>query len=142
MGDMSQFYCAIKELCNREGKSMNRVERDLGLPRNAINNYKSGGEPSVYRVKLLAKYFGVSIDYLLGERDEFHDCSVNWLGEWLSDNIELHKKLNSIQNNSQLTNKKSTFVLEKTEFIDVNSIEELMKNSKLYILSVQDENIN
>lgn len=51
--------------------SINQLESNLKLPRNALNNYKKGGTPSVYRVLQVANYFGVSVEDLLQ-----NDCGV------------------------------------------------------------------
>lgn len=40
------FYHRLKELVESSGKSANQIERELGYPRNSLNNYKLGGEPS------------------------------------------------------------------------------------------------
>lgn len=40
------FYHRLKELVESSGKSANQIERKLGYPRNSLNNYKLGGEPS------------------------------------------------------------------------------------------------
>lgn len=49
------------------GKSINQIERELGYPRNAISNYKNGGEPSGTRLVELANYFRISPEYLIGQ---------------------------------------------------------------------------
>lgn len=55
----------IKFLANKQGKSINRVEEDLKLPKNSLYSLKKA-TPSSERLELLADYFHVSIDYLLG----------------------------------------------------------------------------
>ena len=44
------FYHRLKELVESSGKSANQIERELGYPRNSLNNYKLGGEPSGTRL--------------------------------------------------------------------------------------------
>lgn len=54
----------IKKLCDKHGISMNQLHRDLGFP--PIVMYKwDHHAPSVYRVKAVAEYFGVTVDELL-----------------------------------------------------------------------------
>lgn len=69
---MSIFYERLTELSKRSGKSKNYIERELGYPRNALNNYKKGREPSGSRLLELAAYFDVSPEYLLGKSDEVY----------------------------------------------------------------------
>jgi transcriptional regulator with XRE-family HTH domain len=58
------------------GKSVNKIEKELGYPRNALNNYKNGGEPSGSRLIELANYFGVSPEYLIGKASYFESNSA------------------------------------------------------------------
>src|SRR5215471_13689521 len=63
------FYERLQTLIKEKHLSFNRVERDLGYPRNALSNYKHDRTPNARRVAELAIYFSVSIPYLLGETD-------------------------------------------------------------------------
>ena len=69
------FYHRLKELVEASGKSANQIERELGYPRNSLNNYKLGGEPSGTRLIGLSEYFNVSPKYLMGIIDEPNDSS-------------------------------------------------------------------
>ncbi|MFD2254899.1 helix-turn-helix domain-containing protein [Lactococcus formosensis subsp. bovis] len=60
------FYERLQSLAKETNKSFNQIERELGYPRNALNAYKSGKSPSAKRTAELAKYFGVSTNYLIG----------------------------------------------------------------------------
>ena len=60
------FYEILKSLAAERSKSLNQIERELGYPRNALNDYKKGNIPSAKRTAEIAEYFGVSTDYLLG----------------------------------------------------------------------------
>ncbi|MGL5898276.1 MAG: helix-turn-helix domain-containing protein [Lactobacillaceae bacterium] len=48
------------------GKSTNQIERELGYPRNALHNYRTGSEPSATRLMELSQYFQLSPGYLMG----------------------------------------------------------------------------
>ena len=63
--NFSTFYLRLVKLILAAGKSLNQVERELGLPRNALSNYKYRSEPGAYRLLMLAHYFGVSPEYLI-----------------------------------------------------------------------------
>lgn len=62
------FYERLNQLIKESGKSMNQVERELNFPRNTIQSYKRSN-PSSKRLTEIAKYFDVSIDYLLGNSE-------------------------------------------------------------------------
>ncbi|EFR8998735.1 helix-turn-helix transcriptional regulator [Listeria monocytogenes] len=58
----------IKKLCKKRGISVTMLENELGLPDNTIYQWKNR-MPSVERLQVVADYFNVSIDYLLGSTD-------------------------------------------------------------------------
>ncbi|MCO4637954.1 putative transcriptional regulator [Streptococcus infantarius subsp. infantarius] len=58
----------IKELADKKGISINRLEEQLGFSRNTIYNMKTK-KPNAERVAAIADYFNVSTDYLLGRTD-------------------------------------------------------------------------
>ncbi|CAJ1223365.1 XRE family transcriptional regulator [Lactococcus lactis] len=51
----------------KSNKSINAIEKELGYPRNSLNNYKNGGEPSGSRLVEIAEYFNVSPEFLIGK---------------------------------------------------------------------------
>ena len=61
-------------------------QKDLGFPKNAVSEWESGFTKS-YRKKLpeIAKYLGVSIEYLLGETDEKEKPATVNIGGGLSE---------------------------------------------------------
>lgn len=68
--DVSMFFTfeKIKELADKQGISLNKLEEKLGFSRNTIYNMKKS-TPNVERVSMIADYFNVSTDYLLGRTD-------------------------------------------------------------------------
>ena len=58
----------IKELADKQGISLNKLEEKLSFSRNTIYNMKKS-TPNVERVSMIADYFNVSTDYLLGRTD-------------------------------------------------------------------------
>ncbi len=66
----------IKELAKKQGKSLNKVEEDLGWSRNTLYSLKVN-KPSSERLETLADYFGVSVDYLLGRTDNPHNAEFD-----------------------------------------------------------------
>ncbi|OFI46721.1 transcriptional regulator [Floricoccus penangensis] len=85
----------IKELCKKRGITISALEDKLGIPSNTIYQWKKR-VPKTERLQLVADYFGVSTDYLLG-RDEntapteedlerMTDNAMSFGGKPLSDN--------------------------------------------------------
>ena len=58
----------IKELADRHGISINKLEERLGYSRNTVYNLKTK-KPNAERIAEIADYFNVSTDYLLGRTD-------------------------------------------------------------------------
>ena len=58
----------IKELADKQGISLNKLEEKLSFSRNTIYNMKKS-TPNVERVSMIADYFNVSTDYLLGRTE-------------------------------------------------------------------------
>lgn len=63
------LYQRIKELCNRNGISISKLEADLGFGNSSIKKWNSGTSPSIDKISKIANYFNVSIDYLTGRSD-------------------------------------------------------------------------
>ena len=55
-------------MADKQGISLNKLEEKLGFSRNTIYNMKKS-TPNVERVSMIADYFNVSTDYLLGRTD-------------------------------------------------------------------------
>lgn len=77
----------ITALCKEKGVNLTTAFDQSGVGKNFRSNLKTSN-PSDKNLKLLAKYFNVSIGYLLGEETE-EDLARKALGlvlEWLEDN--------------------------------------------------------
>lgn len=55
----------IKKLCHDNGVTVAQLERETGLSNGSIRNWDKS-TPSVDKALAVARYFGVSLDYLLG----------------------------------------------------------------------------
>lgn len=64
----SELVLRIRNLCKENGISMRKLERENGFGNGLISKW-SNSSPSVVYLQRVAKYFGVSINYLLGEKD-------------------------------------------------------------------------
>ena len=62
----SILYQRIEQLCADKGITMSKLAADLGFSSSLIRKWKGETSPSIDKVKLIAEYFGVSLDYLIG----------------------------------------------------------------------------
>lgn len=60
------IYDNIVKLCERNGVSIMTVEKACGLGNGTIGGWKDSN-PRVDRLKLVADYFGITIDQLISE---------------------------------------------------------------------------
>lgn len=60
------FYECFVNLCESIGKKPNTVGKELGIGSSIITQWKNGSIPSTEKILLLANYFDVSTDFLLG----------------------------------------------------------------------------
>lgn len=60
------LYDRILGLCNERKITISRLENDCGFSNATIKKWKSSSTPGVDKVKTIAKYFDVTVDYLLG----------------------------------------------------------------------------
>ncbi|MDF8375182.1 helix-turn-helix transcriptional regulator [Weissella paramesenteroides] len=57
----------LKELRKAKGLTQKQVGNDLSIPQNTYSNYERGDrKPPLVVLKILADYFDVSVDYLIG----------------------------------------------------------------------------
>lgn len=60
----------IKELMNEEKLTQTALANKIGVKQNTISAWLLGKkEPSIKSLWLLADYFGVEVDYLIGRKD-------------------------------------------------------------------------
>lgn len=78
----------IKGLAEKQGKSLNKVEEELGYGKNVLYRLKKTN-PSSERLQELADYFDVSVDYLLGRTD---------LPRYIVDDLEREKSIEEALN--------------------------------------------
>lgn len=64
------FWKIFLELCNKVSKSPNAIAKELSIPSGSITAWKKGSVPQARTVSKIANYFGVSVEYLLGQTDD------------------------------------------------------------------------
>lgn len=68
---MADFSERIKELRRKRGMTQEVLGKILGVRQDAISTYENGKNyPEVRNLLVLADFFGVSLDYLLGRTDD------------------------------------------------------------------------
>ena len=67
---MNKFANRLNELINNSGKPQKQICEELGIPEPKLSKWKNNHiEPDINDLIMLAKYFKVSIDYLVGLAD-------------------------------------------------------------------------
>ena len=65
-----EFKVRLKELRIENGYSQIDIAKKLNMSKMAISHWENGNsEPSIEQLKILAKLFDVSVDYLIGYVD-------------------------------------------------------------------------
>ena len=63
------FYDLYNELCQEKGVSCSRAAKEIGLSNSTVTKWKNtGATPSGDTLSKVAAYFGVSVNYLIGEQ--------------------------------------------------------------------------
>lgn len=83
---MFPTYEKIKELTDKRGISLTKLEEDLGYSRNTLYKLKSQ-KPNAERISEIADYFQVSTDYLLGRTDNPRIASDEIIGGYTSEDL-------------------------------------------------------
>lgn len=65
----SIIFTRIKELCAENDITVNKLETELGMSQYSIGRWKVATSPTIDKISKIAKYFNVSIDYLVGATD-------------------------------------------------------------------------
>lgn len=69
--DMWEIF---KYLCESRGVSAYKVSKDTGIPQPTFSEWKKGKyTPKIEKMKIIADYFGVSIDYLMTGKEKSPD---------------------------------------------------------------------
>lgn len=67
---METFAARVKQLREERGLSQAAVGKEIGVKRYSVYSYENGkGFPDVPHLIALAKFFDVSLDYLVGRTD-------------------------------------------------------------------------
>ena len=61
------FYDKFLSLCVQKGVSPSAVAKELGLSSGTVPNWKKGSVPRSSQIKMVADYFGLTVEELLGK---------------------------------------------------------------------------
>jgi transcriptional regulator with XRE-family HTH domain len=64
------FWERLVQLCNERNTKPNPVAASLKISSGAVTKWKNGTVPNGSTLQLLADYFDVPVDYLLGKTDD------------------------------------------------------------------------
>lgn len=65
------MYKKFEELLKQNGVTAYRVSKETGIPASTFTDWKTGkSKPKVDKLKRVADYFGVSIEYLIADESE------------------------------------------------------------------------
>lgn len=68
---MNLFVERLTELLVHSGKMQIEICKEMGIPKQKFSRWKTGyNEPSLDDIIMIASYFNVTSDYLLGLEDE------------------------------------------------------------------------
>lgn len=82
----------LKELREKKGMNKKEVANSLGIPYSTYNNWEIGArEPNSHNLKMIAKFYQVTIDHLMGFDEEIETIAAHkgndedWSDEELED---------------------------------------------------------
>ena len=65
------MYEKFAELLAKTNKTAYQVAKETGIATSTLSEWKNGTyKPKVDKLQILAKYFGVSIEYFLNQKEE------------------------------------------------------------------------
>lgn len=80
----------LKELREQRGLFQKDLAEHIGVSATTISYYESGRKkPQMDKLNLLAGYFGVTVDYLLGENKELSKLEEDW-----PEGVQIIRRLN------------------------------------------------
>lgn len=134
---MYAFHNRLKELREKKGLSQEQLSLELGIPRSSVAHYESEDNdrmPRNHRLRKIAAFFEVSVDYLLGIDDtSYVDASQDEFKEILSK----FENIDCIIRDYYLKNFKKTFRsiehFKQTEInhLNINTIEDIYESLSL-----------
>ncbi len=70
------FWNNFVKICEEHGEKPTPVIKKLGIAAGSVTRWKNGSVPNGKTLDVIANYFNVSVDYLLGKTDETKKAPV------------------------------------------------------------------
>lgn len=83
---MFPTFDIVKELCKKQGISINTLEERVGFSRNSLYSWRNSS-PKPEKLNVIADYFNVSTDYLLGRTDNPKIASDDTASEYTTEDL-------------------------------------------------------
>jgi transcriptional regulator with XRE-family HTH domain len=77
------FKQVLTSLIEERGITLSKLAKDTGIAKSSLHGFVNGAEPSLSKLKTLAEYFNVSMDFLTSGQDN------DPLGQLLK--VDIHK---------------------------------------------------
>lgn len=104
------FWKNYIKYCNSVGKSPNKIATEIGCSSGSVTAWKNGRMPKWGTLEKIANYFGVTVDYLIG-----NDVSVK---DTNSDNITFDDFTYALHNETQgLSDEDKKMLLEMAKML-------------------------
>lgn len=121
-----EFLARFLDLANEKGLTISDIAKKTKLPRSTVSSYVNRKSlPSVVQLEILADFFGVTVDYLLGRTDEDgyyikqNAQSLAPLGDTLTqdekDLLKFYRGLNNVQKETVAVLAESLYGKNKAE---------------------------
>ena len=119
------FPTQLRKLREHKGISQNELSKALGLSKSTIGLWETGDTlPDARAVHDLAKYFGVSADYILGlSQEKSADINIRGICEYTGLSSDTIKELSNYSNQRELISKFMARLLE--DIVINNDINEI-----------------
>ncbi|KST90755.1 Transcriptional regulator [Lactococcus lactis subsp. lactis] len=107
----------IKELADKQGKSLQKVSEELGFSSNYLYQLKRQ-TPAADKLIKLSKYFNVSVDYLLGltQDNTVHEANGVLIGGVMFAESELKRILEMLEGNGATIQDYASWVKDESEY--------------------------
>jgi len=123
---LSDFTQRLKELRKNKKLTQSEVAKELEIASSTYSNYEQGSRfPDQKTLINLAKFYEVSIDYLLGETDS--KLSEDKIATMIADDPDLLEFFNTIKNNNELKR-----LFKHTKGLSSKSIKQIIKIIKTF----------
>jgi transcriptional regulator with XRE-family HTH domain len=106
--DLQSLSSQIENLCNSKNISVRAMLKECGLNKNTVDNIKKGSSPAIEKITIIATFLGVSVDYLLGNKQK---------GKPAAEHSELSNEILTICDG--LSKNKQTELLEYAKYLVV-----------------------